>query len=741
MRRAIYRLIEYLDPEYVKGRSFTVSWYDLSDVKNIRDLKSNLVGKLICFNATVTKTSEVRPELIYGSFTCDQCGTSNNNVEQQFRFTEPKRCGNSVCNNASRFTLNEAGSFFGDWQKLRVQEPTREMSSGVLPRSLDVIVRGEKVDVAQPGDDATFVGTLLAVPYGYSMSRPGEKYQLTKSRGNFISKGPGSMAGITGVKAFGSQDLNYRFIFLASNIIKKDCWMSRAEDAEEEEEMGSEEKKMINDMMKLPDIFNRLAGLIAPNIWGSMDIKKGILLMIFGGVTKFSSDGMKMRGDINLCIVGDPSTAKSQFLKYIHTHLPRCVYANGKGTTAAGLTAAVTRDAETNEFGIEAGALIMADNGICCIDEFDKIDEQDTSAIHEAMEQQTISITKAGIQATLNSRTAILAALNPRYGRYDKSKSLKNNINMAPPLMSRFDLIFVVTDDCNDLRDFGVAKHILKNHKKYASNQIRYNDEEDMLDDEGAIKEENASQNDMKLNMQNLLRYLKAARLLEPKLLEESAKELLEYYIRIREYNTMSLNNSYNITVRQLESLIRLSEAIARVHMKEVVTIEHVHEAGRLLKGSLFQSRQDDIQVEKAEGNMKKQNKEEIQEVFEPVKTENDNQNSASQAEPIQEETTTQEVTKKKKKKVSISNAQYQEISKEVVTILRNNPRGVKMEDLILRTSIFFRGASNTTMEESNKKYIIKAIIKRMLSIDNKLIKLSSDKEKNPIIGMNPNFL
>ena len=736
----MYRLIESLDPEYVKGRAFTVSWYDLSQAKNIRDLKSDLVGKLICFNGTVTKTSEVRPELIYGAFQCDQCGTLINNVEQQFRYTEPKRCANSTCTNAFRYTLDENGSFFGDWQKLRVQEPTREMSSGVLPRSLDVIVRGEKVDIAQPGDDVTFVGTLLAVPYGYSMARPGEKYQLTKSRGNFTSKGAGTMQGITGVKSFGNQDLNYRFIFLACNIIKKDSWMSRAEDAEEEEEMGAQEREMIDSMIKLPDIFERLAGLIAPNIWGSMDIKKGILLMIFGGVTKFSSDGMKMRGDINLAIVGDPSTAKSQFLKFVHTHLPRCVYANGKGTTAAGLTAAVTRDAETNEFGIEAGALIMADNGICCIDEFDKIDEQDTSAIHEAMEQQTISITKAGIQATLNSRTAILAALNPRYGRYDKSKSLKNNINMAPPLMSRFDLIFVVTDDCNEVRDFGVAKHILLNHKQYAKNHIDYGEDRDMMDEGLPIKEEGEESNDLKLNVNNLLRYLKTARLLEPRLLEESAKELLEYYIRIREYNNVSLNNSYNITVRQLESLIRLSEAIARVHMKEVVTVDHVHEAGRLLKGSLFQSRQDDILVEKTEHELIERN-EKIEEEgnLNETKIENERATPAENqmGAPIEEEEPTQE-PKKKRKKISISNVQYQEISKEVITILKSNTEGVHLSLLIQQTAIFLRSTANTTMEEDHKKNVIKAIIKRMLRVDKKLIMLSAQNNPDPKLGINP---
>ena len=190
-----------------------------------------------------------------------------------------------------------------------------------------------------------------------------------------------------------------------------------------------------------------MAKSICPMVFGNDEIKKGVLLMLFGGVNKNTAEGIKLRGDINICIVGDPSTAKSQFLKYVHGFLPRSVYTSGKATSAAGLTATVNRDPETGEFTIEAGALMLADNGICCIDEFDKMEESDAVAIHEAMEQQTISITKAGIQATLNARTSILAAANPILGRYDKSKTLRYNVNISPPIMSRFDLFFVVVDE------------------------------------------------------------------------------------------------------------------------------------------------------------------------------------------------------------------------------------------------------------------------------------------------------
>jgi DNA replication licensing factor MCM6 len=618
--------------------------------------------------------------------------------------------------------LDESTSFYGDWQKFRVQEITKEMGSGVLPRSIDVIVRGETVDTAQPGDDVIFVGTLLAVPFGYSMSRPGEKFQLNKKVSNVRMKGQISMQGVTGVKNFGAQDLNYRFIFLANNIDKKNTWLNRGESSEDDDdtEISLDTKNLISKFISTPDVFTRMANCIAPNIMGHTDIKKGILLMIFGGVTKFTTDGMKLRGDINLAIVGDPSTAKSQFLKYIHTYLPRCVYANGKGTTAAGLTASVTRDAETNEFGIEAGALIMADNGICCIDEFDKIDEQDVSAIHEAMEQQTISITKAGIQATLNSRTAILAAMNPRYGRYDKSKSLRMNVNMAPPLMSRFDMIFVVTDDCDAIRDLGIAKHILANHSRYANDFIEHG--ENVLDD---IDADQLDEGNI-FRITNVLMYMKHARLIEPKILPETADELLKYYVEIREYASMNFGNSYNITVRQLESMIRLSEAIARIHMMDVVTVDHAREAARLLRNSILQTKSEELSME-AELKEEMQGLQLDNKIEEEV-DENSNEIKEEQPEP--------NVRKVPTKKVSLTSERFAEISQAIKDVISCYPNGIKRTSLIEKVSVTFYDSTNAMDDKETWKKVIRAVIRHLMQKSNAIIRLSSVKDKDPLLGL-----
>ncbi|KAI9257684.1 MCM2/3/5 family-domain-containing protein [Sporodiniella umbellata] len=751
LRRAVHNVVaEYfpkclqanqssLTPNLESSREFTVAFYGLSELNRVRELKTDKIGRLVSVSGTVTRTTEVRPELIYASFTCDECGKVVNDVEQEFKYTEPTMCPTATCYNRSHWTLNVEKSRFVDWQRIRIQENANEIPTGSMPRSLDVIVRNEMVERAKAGDKCVFIGTLIVVPDVSAFKTPGTSVEAQRDTTARTSGGLGK-EGVTGLKALGVRDLTYKLSFLACMVqsathTKANNANLHGEDNGEEEQrdvytdLSKEEIDQLQKMVRMgPRLYSKLVSSIAPSVFGHETVKKGVLLQMLSGVHKVTPEGMHIRGDINVCIVGDPSTSKSQFLKYVCNIMPRAVYTSGKASSAAGLTASVIKDEETGEFSIEAGALMLADNGICAIDEFDKMDVKDQVAIHEAMEQQTISIAKAGIQASLNARTSILAAANPVGGRYNKKQTLRQNINMSAPIMSRFDLFFIVLDECNDITDYNIGRHIINNHRQ---------------------KDEDLKTEFTTKDIQNYIRY---ARTFKPKLEKDAADKLAECYRDLRQGDYQSIGrNSYRITVRQLESMIRLSEAIARAHCSEEITVANVMEAFGLLQKSIIRVEEDDVEIDDALND----GMDEILSSAEALRgmSLNETQHEAGDAMETNQEHVPSGAFVSSSGKISIPYEKFEEIKQMLAFKLyqqqegSDEDAGISQEELI----VWYLEQREGGMSEDSLEFemtVVKKVIKKLLKTGETLIAIRQDEEatdgpteENPIIMLHPNYV
>jgi len=508
------------DPEYAEhvGKMFA-RFRRLPEKTALRKIGAEHIKKIALVDGIVVRTTQVKPTIVSAVFRCRKC-LEITVLDQEGELIHGPGSHCQFCKQSTSFELLQEQSKFKNTQEARIQERPEDLPPGQLPRYLEVRLEDDLVDSARPGDRVSVTSIVRA-----------EK-QAVGERGR--------------LRTFN--------IYLDANFV--DVVGKETEVVE----ITPEDEKQILEAAQDPWVQRKLVMSLAPSIYGYEDVKEGILYLLFGGTAKQLPDGVNIRGDENVLLIGDPGTAKSQLLQYVSRIAPRGLYTSGRGTTAAGLTAAVLRE-KTGGMILEAGALVLADKGVACIDELDKMRPDDRVAIHEALEQQTVSVAKGGIVATLNARAAVLAAANPSLGRYEPHRNVSENINLPVTILSRFDLIFIIKDQPEPDYDSRMSEHILALHRSKVSPETA------------------------PFAPDFLRKYISFAKRITPVLTPEAVIELRDFYLKMRSKGGEEA--AVAITPRQLEALVRISEARARAFLRDTVTVEDAKSAIRIMTVSL----------------------------------------------------------------------------------------------------------------------------------------------------------
>ncbi|KAI9502304.1 MCM DNA helicase complex subunit [Coemansia spiralis] len=570
--------------------------YNLSNSINMRDLNPSDIDKLVSIRGMLIRSSSVIPDMERAFFRCLQCDWTTTVGIDRGVINEPTQCGNTSCLQKDAIELVHNRSSFADKQLSRLQETPEVIPDGQTPHTLTLVMHDELVDVAKPGDRLEITGIYRGVPV------------RTNPRNRTVQAIYRTYVDVVHIRRLGRsrvQRSTKEGLDISEAVVdpqREAAMLAGTSDGAAESEdskyqaFTSQEIEEFKRWSRDPRLFDILSRSLAPSIYEMEEVKRGLLLQLFGGVRKqfLRAGAPRSRGDINVLLVGDPGVSKSQMLSAVHALAPRGIYTSGKGSSAVGLTAYVTRDPDTRQLVLESGALVLSDDGICAIDEFDKMSESTRSVLHEVMEQQTISIAKAGIITSLNARCSILAAANPVDSKWNKDLSIVENMNLPPTLVSRFDLVFIVLDTVDETMDRRLARHIVGLYMEENDASDMANSEEDTLS---------------MVPTEKLTRYIAyARRYVRPSITDEASDALVQEYVNLRRMgrdtaaaNTTtgavqaggSANGRVTATARQLESMIRMSEAHARMRLSETVDHSDVREASRLMREALRESATD----------------------------------------------------------------------------------------------------------------------------------------------------